>query len=88
LEVFEDNKPLRVKQIHQADPLFIATSSAITLKNSRGKKPRMGRNNCSHLLRVERKSPTSTIKIKATTPFGVVYEEIVAGNKGFLPQTK
>jgi hypothetical protein len=88
LEVFEDNKPLRVKQIHQADPLFIATSSAITLKNSRGKKPRMGRNNCSHLLRVERKSPTSTIKIKATTPFGVVYEEIVAGNKVFLPQTK
>lgn len=88
LEVFEDNKPLRVKQIHQADPLFIATSSAITFKNSRGKKPRMGRNNCSHLLRVERKSPTSTIKIKATTPFGVVYEEIVAGNKVFLPQTK
>lgn len=88
LEAFEDNKPLRVRQIHQADPLFVATSSAITLKHSRNKKPRMGRNNCSHLFRVERTSPTSTIKIKATSPFGVVHEEILVGNKEFLPQIK
>ena len=83
LEVFEDNKPLRVRQIHQADPLFVATSSAITLKHSR-KKPRMGRNNCQHLLRVQRTSPTSTIRVKATSPFGEVYEEIIAGEKEFL----
>ena len=88
LEVFENNKALRVRQIHQADPLFVATSSAITLKNSRNKKPRMGKNNCSHLFRVERTSPTSTIKVKATTPFGEVYEEIIVGNKEFSPQTK
>lgn len=88
LEVFEDNKPLRVRQIHQADPLFVATSSALTLKHSRNKKPRMGRNNCSHLFRVERTSTTSTIKVKATNPFGEVYEEILVGNKEFLPQTK
>ena len=86
LEVFEDNKPLRVRQIHQADPLFVATSSAITLKHSR-KKPRMGRNNCQHLFRVHRTSPTSTIKVKATTPFGEVYEEIIVGNKEFLQIT-
>ena len=88
LEAFEDNKPMRVRQIHQADPLFVATSSAITLKHSRNKKPRMGRNNCSHLFRVDRTSPTSTIKIKATDPFGVVHEEILVGNKEFLPLTK
>ena len=81
--MFEDNKPLRVRQIHQADPLFVATSSAITLKHSR-KKPRMGRNNCQHLLRVQRTSPTSTIRVKSTSPFGEVYEEIVAGEKEFL----
>jgi hypothetical protein len=86
LEVFENNKPLRVRQIHQADPLFVATSSAITLKHSR-KKPRMGRNNCQHLFRVQRTSPTSTIKVKATTPFGEVYEEIIVGNKEFLQIT-
>ena len=86
LEVFEDNKPLRVRQIWQADPLFVATSTAITLKNSR-KKPRFGRNNCSHLFRVQRTSPTSTIKVKTTSPFGVVHEEIITGNKLFLQQT-
>lgn len=86
LEVFEDNKPLRVRQIWQADPLFVATSTAITLKNSR-KKPRFSRNNCSHLFRVQRTSPTSTIKVKTTSPFGVVHEEIITGNKLFLQQT-
>ena len=85
LEVFEDNKPLRVRQIWQADPLFVATSTAITLKHSR-KKPRFGRNNCGHLFRVERKSPTSTIRVKTTDPFGVVHEEIITGNKPFIQQ--
>lgn len=86
LEVFEDNKPLRVRQIWQADPQFIVTSTAITLKHSR-KKPRFGRNNCQHLFRVERKSPTSTIRVKATDPFGVVHEEVITGNKPFMQQT-
>ena len=83
LEVFEDNRPLRIRQIHQADPLFVATSSALTLKHSR-QKPRIGRNGCSHLFKVDRASTTSTIKVKATTPFGAVYEEIFVGNKEFL----
>lgn len=83
LEVFEDNKPLRVRQIHQADPQVAATSTAVTLKHSR-KKPRFGRNNCPHLFRAERKSPTSTIKVKSTDPFGVVHEEIIAGSKPFM----
>ena len=83
LEVFEDNRPLRIRQIHQADPLFVATSSALTLKHSR-QKPRIGRNSCSHLFKVDRTSTTSTIKVKATTPFGAVYEEIFVGNKEFL----
>ena len=83
LEVFEDNKPLRVRQIHQADPQVAATSTAVTLKHSR-KKPRFGRNNCPHLFRAERKSPTSTIKVKSIDPFGVVHEEIIAGSKPFM----
>ena len=86
LEVFENDKPLKVRQIHQSDPLFVATSSAITLKHSR-KKPHMGRNNCQHLFRVQRTAPTSTIKVRATDPFGVVYEEVVTGKLEFLKQT-
>ena len=83
LEVFEDNKPLRVRQIFQADPQFAVTSTAITLKQSRNK-PRFGRNNCSHMFRVERKSPTSTIRVRSTDPYGVIHEEIIAGNKQFM----
>lgn len=87
LEVFEDNKPLRVRQVWQADPLFMVTSTAVTLKNSRNK-PRFGRNNCSHMFRVQRTSPTSTIKVKATSPFGEVHEEVIVGNKPFLQQAE
>ncbi len=87
LEVFEDNKPLHVRQVHQADPQYVATSSALTLKHSR-KKPRFGRNSCQHMFRVQRLSPTSTIRVRATTPFGEVFEEIIAGRKPFLQQTE
>lgn len=87
LEVFEDNKPLRVHQIYQADPLYVATSAAITLKNSR-KKPRMSRNNCQHMFRVQRTSPTSVIKVRSTDPFGRICEEIFVGKKEFIQQIK
>ena len=87
LKVYEDNKPLRVRQIHQADPQFVATSSAITLKNSRNK-PRFSRNNCQHMYRVERTSLTSTIKVVAQTPFGEVYEEIFTGTKPFIIKSR
>ena len=86
LEVFENNKPLRVRQIWQADPQFVVTSTAITLKHSRNK-PRFGRNNCQHLFRVQRTSPTSTIRVKATDPFGRSYEEIIAGSKPFMQES-
>jgi hypothetical protein len=85
LEVFEDDKPLLVRQIYQADPLYVATSAAITLKHSRNK-PRMSRNNCQHMFRVQRTSPTSTIKVRTTDPFGVICEEMFVGKKPFLEE--
>lgn len=84
LEIFEDNRALRVRQIHQADPLVVATSSAITLKHSRNK-PNMGRNNCQHMFRALRTSLESTIRVRATDPFGNVYEETIAGTRRFQP---
>ncbi len=85
LEVFENGKPLRVRQIYQADPLYVTTSMAITLRNSR-KKPRLPRSNCPHMFRVQRSSPTSTIRVKSTDRFGVVHEEIIKESKTFLTE--
>jgi hypothetical protein len=82
LKVFEDNRPLRVRQIMQADPLYVVTGPTITQKHSR-QKPRFGRNSCQHMFRVQRSSQTSTIKVVATDPFGRVTEEIFVGNKPF-----
>ena len=87
LEVFEDNQPLRVQQIHQADPLYVVTSPAITQKHSRNNS-RFSRNNCPHLYRVARKSPESVIRVRATSPFGEICEEVFVGNKVFTPTAK
>ncbi len=89
LEVYEDNKPLRVRQIHQADPLYVATSPAVSYKQHRGSnKPRYARNNCQHMFRVQRTSPTSVIKVRSTDPFGRICEEIFVGKKEFIQQIK
>ncbi|MBO7220642.1 MAG: calcineurin-like phosphoesterase C-terminal domain-containing protein [Alistipes sp.] len=85
LQVFENDKPLRTRQIMQADPTFVVISPAVTLKESRNSKPRFWRNNCRHMFRVVRTSPTSTIKVRTTSPFGEVHEEVFVGKKEFLP---
>jgi hypothetical protein len=82
LQIFEDNRPLRVRQIHQADPLYVVAGPTVTLKHSR-QKPRFGSNICQHMFRAQRTSSTSTIKVVATDPFGNVTEEIFRGNKPF-----
>ena len=87
LEVFEDNQPLRIRSIRQSDPQYISTSPSQTLKTSR-RKPQFGRNSCPHLFRVERTSPTSVIRVRATTPFGEIFEESFVGNKPFSPMKK
>ncbi len=84
LKVFEDNKPLRIRQIFQADPLYVVTSPSITYKHSRNK-PRFSRNNCQHMFRVQRSSPTSTIRVVTEDPFGRVCEEVFSGRKPFTP---
>ena len=85
LEVFEDNTPLRVRQIHQADLEYVTTSPMITLKHNRGRsnRPRFSRNNCQHMYRAQRTLPNSTIRVRATDPFGRVFEEIIPGKKPF-----
>ena len=87
LEVFEDNRPLRVRQIYQADPQYVVTSPAITLKNNRSKH-RFSRNNCAHMFRVQRSSHESVIRVRTTDPFGRIHEEQFVGTKKFAPMAK
>ena len=87
LEVFEDNKPLRVRQIYQADPLYVVTSPAEVQKQSR-QKPHFSRNNCQHMFRAQRTSPTSVIRVRTTSPFGEVFEECFIGRKPFSKSAK
>ena len=87
LKVYEDNKSLRVRQIFQADPLYVVTSPATSFRGGRNK-PSFSRNNCQHLFRVERTSPNSTIKIVSQDPFGRVEEEIFTGAKPFFRSIK
>ena len=84
LEVFEDNRPLRVRQVRQADPLYVVSWAVTQMKNNRNKS-RFSRNTSQHLFRVQRTSPTSTIRVRTTSPFGVVHEETFVGKKIFSP---
>lgn len=86
IKVFEDNKPLRVRQIRQTDPLYVVTSPRVSQNRNR-QKSSFSRHNCGHLFRVVRSSMTSTIKVQTTDPFGRVHEEIFNGHKIFSPQT-
>lgn len=87
LEVFEDNRPLRVRQVFQADPLHVVTSPTISNKTNR-KNSRFQRNNSLHMFRVQRNSLNSVIRVRTTSPFGVVTEETFVGSKIFSQYTK
>lgn len=82
IEIFENDKKLAVRQVFHTDPLYLVVSSAhayLTAKH----KPRFGRNNSQHMFRAKRSSYTSTIRVRTTTPDGVVYEEVFQGEKDF-----
>lgn len=85
IEVCEGDKPLKVRQIYQEDPLFTVSSDVFRLKNSR-KKPTIRKNTCQHLFRVRTSSPESAVRIRTTDRFGNVCEEIVARPLPFEPQ--
>ena len=87
LEVFENNQPLRVRQVLQADPLYVTTSPTISNKNNR-RRGGFPRNSCQHMFRVQRRSTNSVIRVRTTSPFGTVSEETFIGSKAFSQRTK
>lgn len=85
IEVWENDKPLKVRQIYQEDPLFTISSDVFRLKNSR-KKPTIRKNTCQHLFRVKTSSPESPVRIRTTDRFGNVCEETIVRPFPFEPQ--
>lgn len=85
IEVWENDKPLKVRQIYQEDPLFAVSSDVFRLKNSR-KKPTIRKNTCQHLFRVKTSSPESPVRIRTTDRFGNVCEETIVRPLPFEPQ--
>lgn len=85
IEVWENDKPLKVRQIYQEDPLFAVSSDVFRLKNSR-KKPTIRKNTCQHLFRVKTSSPESPVRIRTTDRFGNVCEETIIRPLPFEPQ--
>lgn len=85
IEVWENDKPLKVRQVYQEDPLFTVSSDVFRLKNSR-KKPTIRKNTCQHLFRVKPSSPDAAIRIRTTDRFGNICEEVVARPYPFDPQ--
>ncbi len=83
LEVWEGDRPLKVKRTYQDDPLYTVASDVFRLKNSRGRKPAIRKNNCLHLFRVKPESDSTILRIRTTDRFGVVFEEQMTRPKAF-----
>lgn len=82
IEIFENDKRLRVRKVWNTDPQFLVTSSLFYYNTAR-KKPRFGRNNSPFIFRAKRDSLNSTIRVRTTSPYGVVHEEVFEGQKDF-----
>jgi hypothetical protein len=87
IEIFENDKKLRVKRMYHTDPLYLVTYYSFHYKTARNK-PRFGRNNSQHLFRAKRDSLNSTIRVRTTSPFGDVHEEVFQGEKDFTLDLK
>ncbi len=87
IEIIENGKPLKVKRIHQEDPLYTRSWDMFRLKTAR-KKPTIRKNNCQHLFRAKCSSPTSTVIVRTTDPFGKVHEQSVERPKPFTTDMK
>ena len=85
LEVWEGDNRLKVRRIFQEDPLFTISSDVFRLKNSRGRKPAIRKNNCQHLFRVKPLSDSTELLIRTTDRFGRVFEEKMLISPEILP---
>ncbi len=85
LEVWQGDRRLKVRQIFQEDPLFTVSSDVVRLKNSRGRKPTIRKNNCQHLFRVKPRFDSTELLIRTTDRFGGVFEEKMPISSEILP---
>ena len=78
LEISANGNALKPKRIYQDDPLFTQASTVVRLRNARGRRQvSFSKNNCQHLYRVKADSTMTTLHIRATDPFGRIFEDSI-----------
>ena len=71
LEVWDDKRQLKVRQVYHDDPLFTEASTVVRHKNSRGRKISFSKNNAQHMFRVKVDSTSTFLRVRAVDSFGV-----------------
>ena len=71
LEVWDDKRQLKVRQVYHDDPLFTEASTVVRHKNSRGRKLSFSKNNAQHMFRVKVDSTSTFLRVRAVDSFGV-----------------
>ena len=71
LEVWDDKRELKVRQVYHDDPLFTEASTVVRHKNSRGRKISFSKNNAQHMFRVKVDSTSTFLRVRAVDSFGV-----------------
>jgi hypothetical protein len=87
LEVIANGKRLKPKRILQDDPLFTIASSVVRHRNNRGKKLSLGKNSAQHMFRVKIDTTVTRVFIRATDPFGRIFEDSVILPSRWVPTT-
>ena len=87
LEVIANGKHLKPKRINQDDPLFTIASSVVRHRNNRGKKLSLGKNSAQHMFRVKIDTTVTRVFIRATDPFGRIFEDSVIRPSRWVPTT-
>ena len=88
LEVWEGDKPLKVKRIYQDDPIATLSTAVVRHKNSRGRKISVNRNSSQCLFVAKADSAHTTIRIRTTDPFGRIYTDSLVRPVAFKPMRK
>ena len=70
LEVWDDKRQLKVRQVYHDDPLFTEASTVVRHKNSRGRKLSFSKNNAQHMFRVKVDSTSTFLRVRAVDSFG------------------
>ncbi len=86
IEMWEGERPLKVRRVSQDDPLFTLASAVVRHKNARGRKISLPRTPSQHLFRAKTDSLLTPVIIRTTSPFGEVFTDTLVRPVAFPPK--